>query len=70
MLKRNVYVTFTDYNDYQLVHDLARRGNDIALHSITHQTNTQYWKDLSEEGWTKEFLGKFLSFAAGKRRLI
>ena len=47
------YVTH-EYNDYSLVHQLWRRGHDISLHSISHQTNTQYWKDLNSTGWRME----------------
>lgn len=45
-----------EYNDYNRTHDLYRRGHDIALHSITHQTNPQYWRELSEAGWKSEFV--------------
>jgi len=49
----SLYVTH-EYTDYSGVHELWRRGHDIALHSITHQTNTQYWKDLDAAGWKAE----------------
>lgn len=47
-----------EYNDYNLVHQLYRKGHEIAMHSITHQTNTEYWKQLDAEGWRKEILGQ------------
>jgi len=43
-----------EYTNYSLVHELWRRGHDIALHSITHQTNTQYWAKLTEAEWRAE----------------
>jgi len=45
-----------EYNDYSLVHELYSRGHEIALHSITHQTNTQYWSALNESMVALEFV--------------
>lgn len=43
-----------EYTNYELVHNLWQKGHEIALHSISHKSNTGYWKDLSYSGWTKE----------------
>ena len=47
-----------EYNNYQLTHDLYTSGHEIALHSITHQTNTMYWANLNETGWSAEICGQ------------
>ncbi|OXA50613.1 Chitooligosaccharide deacetylase [Folsomia candida] len=39
-----------EYSNYSLVHDLYRKGHEIALHSITHTTTTQYWANMNESG--------------------
>ncbi|OXA54405.1 chitin deacetylase 8 [Folsomia candida] len=43
-----------EYTNYSLVHDLWVRGHDIALHSITHVSDTGYWANLNEAGWAAE----------------
>jgi len=56
-----------EYSNYSLVHDLWARGHDIALHSITHVSDTQYWKNLNETGWRAEIVAQrdqLSSFAA------
>jgi len=45
-----------EYNDYKLAHELWRRGHEIALHSTTHQSNTDYWKGMNVSGWDAEVL--------------
>lgn len=55
----NIAATFFvthEYNDYSLVHSLWAAGHEIALHSITHQTNTQYWSALNESMWMLEMV--------------
>jgi len=49
----SLYVTH-EYTDYSLVHQLWRQGHEIALHSMSHLTNTQYWKELDGPGWKGE----------------
>ncbi|KAF2900102.1 hypothetical protein ILUMI_06083 [Ignelater luminosus] len=44
-----------EYTDYSSIHSLSSKGHEIALHSITHQTPTGYWRNLSVEGHMKEF---------------
>lgn len=47
-----------EYCDYTIVHDLYEKGHEIALHSITHTTNTEYWKTASVDLLKKEFGGE------------
>lgn len=49
------YFLSHEYTDYSKVHDLWRRGYEIATHSITHQTPTDYWKSLGVEEHKKQF---------------
>jgi len=55
----NISATFFithEYTDYSLVHEMWRQGHEISLHSITHQTNTQYWSSLNESMWKMEIV--------------
>jgi len=45
-----------EYNDYNRTHDLYRHGHDIALHSITHKNDQDYWRALNKTAWMKEFV--------------
>jgi len=47
-----------EYSNYSLVHDLWARGHDIALHSITHISDTQYWANLNETMWRAEIVAQ------------
>lgn len=49
-----------EYTNYQLVHDLYSSGHEIALHSITHSSNTSYWKGASVDELVQEFEGERL----------
>lgn len=40
------------------VHQLHAHGQEIALHSITHQNPTTYWEELDNEGLIDEFGGE------------
>lgn len=42
----------------QQVHDLHAHGQEIALHSITHDTMTSYWQALEVEQLVQEFGGE------------
>ncbi|GAB6029743.1 hypothetical protein CHUAL_005459 [Chamberlinius hualienensis] len=56
----NIGITFFlshDYTQYDLIHDLWQRGHEIASHSITHRTPTDYWKALDYNGWLDEMYG-------------
>ncbi|KAF5278967.1 hypothetical protein FQA39_LY05645 [Lamprigera yunnana] len=49
------YFVTHEYTDYSKVHELWAQGHEIALHSITHQTPTSHWQELSVEGHKREF---------------
>lgn len=40
------------------VHNLYKSGHEIALHSITHNVSTDYWRSISIENLTAEFGGE------------
>jgi len=46
-----------EYTNYQIVHDIWRRGIEIALHSITHRTGINFWRDMNQTMAEKEFVG-------------
>lgn len=57
----NIAATFfvsAGYTDYSFVHELHSVGSEIALHSITHQTNLTYWRTLDTTGWEAEFVAE------------
>jgi peptidoglycan/xylan/chitin deacetylase (PgdA/CDA1 family) len=47
-----------EYTNYQLVHELHRNGHEIAVHSITHFSNTDFWKQQDEAYWRSELQGQ------------
>ncbi|XP_055537286.1 chitin deacetylase 7 [Wyeomyia smithii] len=47
-----------EYTDYSLVHELYSAGHEIALHSVSHNTDTEYWRDASVKLLTEEFAGE------------
>ncbi|GBL75529.1 hypothetical protein AVEN_154875-1 [Araneus ventricosus] len=46
-----------EYNDYEFVNELYRQGNDIAVHSITHESSTEMWKKASYDRWQADMIG-------------
>lgn len=44
-----------EYTDYSKVHSLWAQGHEIGLHSITHGTDSDYWKFATPELVMKEF---------------
>lgn len=40
------------------MHDLHAHGQEIALHSITHDTMTSYWSALDVDTLVEEFEGE------------
>ncbi|EFA00992.1 chitin deacetylase 9 precursor [Tribolium castaneum] len=44
-----------EYTDYTKVHELYVNKQEIALHSITHQALTDYWRNLTLDGLQAEF---------------
>ncbi|CAN8025800.1 unnamed protein product [Ixodes persulcatus] len=47
-----------EYLNYQYVHELYTRRNEIASHSITHVPNQPYWQRLNASGWKAEIVGE------------
>lgn len=45
-----------EYLDYAAVHELHSWGNEIALHSISHRTDPQYWQIINSTQWEREVL--------------
>ncbi|GFV42899.1 nodB homology domain-containing protein [Trichonephila clavipes] len=46
-----------EYNDYEFVNELYKKGHDIAVHSITHESNTEMWKKAPQVRWQAEMTG-------------
>ncbi|GIY22966.1 nodB homology domain-containing protein [Caerostris extrusa] len=46
-----------EYNDYEFVNEVYKQGNDIAVHSITHESSTEMWKTASLNRWKDEMTG-------------
>ncbi|KAJ3661244.1 hypothetical protein Zmor_005649 [Zophobas morio] len=44
-----------DYTDYSRVHDLYVNYHEIALHSITHEPSTDYWRNITMDQLNQEF---------------
>lgn len=44
-----------EYTNYYLANQLYRKGHEIALHSISHNATTEYWKKATIETLTREF---------------
>lgn len=47
-----------EYTDYTLVNELYWAGHEIALHSVSHQTDTKYWREATVQLLTEEFAGE------------
>ncbi|RZC36106.1 hypothetical protein BDFB_003224 [Asbolus verrucosus] len=47
-----------EYTDYSKVHDLYVHNQEIALHSISHEPLTDYWREISTDNLTLEFGGE------------
>lgn len=47
-----------EYTNYQLVHELYSKGHEIALHSISHNATTDYWKKATNKTLSLEFGGQ------------
>lgn len=46
-----------EYNDYNLTNLLYRNGHEMAVHSISHITDTDFWKTASKSRWEAEING-------------
>ncbi|KAH9364323.1 hypothetical protein HPB48_001284 [Haemaphysalis longicornis] len=45
-----------EYLDYEAVNQLHSWGNEIALHSISHRTDSSYWRTINSTQWEAEVL--------------
>lgn len=45
------------YSNYSAVQDLNKRGHEIAVHSITHNSKEKYWSNGTSVRWAKEMAG-------------
>jgi len=54
---RATHFVTAQYTDYTLVHKYWAMGHEIASHSITHRTDSEYWENLDVQGWTDEAAG-------------
>ncbi|XP_017775135.1 PREDICTED: uncharacterized protein LOC108561622 [Nicrophorus vespilloides] len=52
------YFVSHEYTDYSKLHQLHAHGHEIALHSITHTSMSDYWRNLPVEEHLKEFGGE------------
>lgn len=43
-----------EYTDYEAVNQLYSWGNEIALHSISHRTDSAYWQTINTTQWERE----------------
>jgi peptidoglycan/xylan/chitin deacetylase (PgdA/CDA1 family) len=46
-----------EYCDYSLLHDLYSRRHEIAIHSISHKPDQEYWKNGGINIWKDEMVG-------------
>ncbi|UYV79622.1 Cda9 [Cordylochernes scorpioides] len=46
-----------EYTDYRMVHQLYTLGAELAVHSITHSTETDLWRLANQTVWTRELSG-------------
>ncbi|XP_041971492.1 chitin deacetylase 8-like [Aricia agestis] len=49
------YFVNHEYTDYTLTNELYNMGFEIALHSISHQTPQDYWRDATYDDMMREF---------------
>ncbi|CAI6352459.1 unnamed protein product [Macrosiphum euphorbiae] len=45
------------YTNYSAVQETHRKGHEIAVHSITHNDDEQFWSNATVEDWAKEMAG-------------
>ena len=45
------------YNNYSMVQELHRRGHEMAVHSISHENDEEYWDNGTETTWAAEMGG-------------
>ncbi|XP_023332330.1 uncharacterized protein LOC111704337 isoform X1 [Eurytemora carolleeae] len=54
---RATHFLTAQYTDYTLVNKYWKKGHEMASHSITHRSSTDYWKALNVTGWRNEIEG-------------
>jgi len=54
---RATHFLTAQYTDYTLVNQYYKMGHEMASHSITHRTDSNYWKGLNVDGWSDEIEG-------------
>jgi len=54
---RATHFLTAQYTDYTLVNKYWKMGHEMASHSITHRSSTDYWKALNVTGWRNEIEG-------------
>nr|QIJ96692.1 chitin deacetylase 5 [Glyphodes pyloalis] len=52
-----------EYTNYVLVNELYNKGHEIALHSITHRTDQNFWREASVEDMRQEFADQRIQMA-------
>ncbi|XP_011184262.1 chitin deacetylase 7 [Zeugodacus cucurbitae] len=70
---RGTFYVSHEYTDYTLVNALYQQGHEIALHSVTHGTGTDYWRDADVERLMAEFgeqIEMLVKFAKVNRKHI
>ncbi|RZF33215.1 hypothetical protein LSTR_LSTR009760 [Laodelphax striatellus] len=45
------------YTNYSAVQETHRKGHEIAVHSITHNDEEQFWSNATVDDWAKEMAG-------------
>ncbi|KAG9435986.1 hypothetical protein HZU67_02409 [Apis mellifera carnica] len=54
---RGTFFVSHKYTNYSAVQDLHRRGHEIAVFSLTHKDDPQYWTQGSYDDWLAEMAG-------------
>ncbi|XP_037949068.1 chitin deacetylase 8-like [Teleopsis dalmanni] len=54
---RGTFFVSHEYTDYSKVNALYTEGHEIALHSVTHSSGTDYWRDADVDLLEQEFGG-------------
>ncbi|XP_039957672.1 chitin deacetylase 7 [Bactrocera neohumeralis] len=70
---RGTFFVSHEYTDYTLVNALYQQGHEIALHSVTHGSGTDYWREADVERLMAEFgqqIDMLVEFAKVNRKHI
>jgi len=54
---KSTYFVSHKYTNYTAVNDMHMRGHEIAVHSISHNVDEQFWANGSVADWTNEMDG-------------